>query len=260
MKRSVCAEIHDMLTKSVTVTSNNQFKIVWNKSLLVCTRSTLTSQLETILYDIWREKAWLSTLHRSQSYSVAHSKVVTWRYWSELRTFSIYTTVFSTLKTEISFMPTLYSLGMPWSILKMESQDMLHPNGLCGLFQDFLWPGAFGTFFTGIFLPFFRSSPWVMVRSVLGVVWAFSLIACRRGRCTWSVDFCSVLVRSYLLQVCSIENCNYGYTQESQTYCSMGLHGCLRTSYVNPLSRGPLQLWKFFKICVSFIKFIWLFK
>lgn len=89
---------------------------------------------------------------------------------------------FLNIETEISFMSSFYPLGMPWSILKMESQDMPHPNGLCGLFLDFLWPWAFGTFFSDIFLPFFRSSPWVMVRRALGVVWAFSLITCRRGR------------------------------------------------------------------------------
>lgn len=208
----------------------------------------------------WREKAWLSTLHRDQSYSVAHRKVLIWSYLSGTQDlFHLYHSFLNT-ETEISFMSTFYPLGMPWSILKMESQDMPHPNGLRGPSQDFLWPWAFGTFFTDIFLVFFRSSPWVMVRPVLGVVWAFSLITCRRGRYTWSVNFCSVHVRSYLLQVCPIENCNYCYTQESQTYCSRGLHGYLRTSCVNPISRGPLQSWKFFKIYVSIIKFIWLLK
>lgn len=72
-------------------------------------------------------------------------------------------------------------------ILEMKPQDTPYPNGLCGLFQDLLCPWAFGTFFTDILLSFFRSLPWVIVGSVLGVVWDFSLIVCRRGRCTRSV-------------------------------------------------------------------------
>lgn len=59
-----CVEIHAILTKSATtfwkLPPSNQFKIVWNKSLLVCLHSTPTLQLETILYHILREKAWLT--------------------------------------------------------------------------------------------------------------------------------------------------------------------------------------------------------
>lgn len=93
-----------------------------------------------------------------------------------------------------------------------------------------------------------------------GVSFQFDCLQKRQIHLICCLPLCPSEIILYLLQLCPTENCNYSYIQESQTHYSMGLHGYLRTSYINPLSRGTSLLWKFLKLLCFFTKFIWLLK
>lgn len=147
-------------------------------------------------------------------------------------------------------------------ILEMKPQDTPYPNGLCGLFQDLLCPWAFGTFFTDILLSFFRSLPWVIVGSVLGVVWDFSLIVCRRGRCTRSVAFRCVPLRLFYIY-CSYVQLKIVITVIYRKAKRIAVWVYMDISEHSTLTHfaGVLHCCEsFWNVYVSFIKFIWLLK
>lgn len=178
------------------------------------------------------------TLHRSQSCFVAHSISVTMKLLIRTQNlFHLYHSFPNMDNRYELYVHFAYSLGMLRMIFEMKTQGALHPNGLCGLFQALLCPWAFRTLFTEILLSFFRN--FAMSDDVS---FQFDCLQKRLMYPICCLLLCPSEIVLYVLQLCPIENYNYSYIKESQMYCSMCLHGCLRTFYINPLSKGTTML------------------